>query len=149
MNEFTQADTSAPQGLSPEERRPLTEGARAWSIMKTRFVALNVIAVAVLLAGLTTNARAISIRNARGAILERKSLSGTVSHVDQKRHSFTLTWRGRGMLKMERYWPSYQEEYQVTDGTVYKNGSWAKIEKGTHLRIAGRSYVATLVEFTK
>jgi hypothetical protein len=53
------------------------------------------------------------------------------------------------MLKMERYWPSYQEEYQVTEGTVYKNGSWAKIEKGTHLRIAGHSYVATLVEFTK
>jgi hypothetical protein len=117
--------------------------------MKTRFAALNSIAVAILLAGSTTNAPAISIRNPRGAILERKSLSGTVSHVDQKRHSFTLTWRGRGMLKMERYWPSYQEEYQVTDGTVYKNGSWAKIEKGIHLRIAGHSYVATLVEFTK
>jgi hypothetical protein len=24
------------------------------------------------------------------------------------------------MLKMEQYWPSYQEEYQVTDSTVYK-----------------------------
>jgi len=72
-----------------------------------------------------------------------------VSQVNQKRRSFTLTWRGKGMLKMERYWPSYQEEYEVTDGTVYKNGSWAKIQKGVHLRIAGQSYVATLVEFTK
>jgi hypothetical protein len=61
---------------------------RERSIMKNRFAALNPIAVAVLLAGLMTNAPAISIRNARGAILERKSLSGTVSHVDQKRHSF-------------------------------------------------------------
>jgi hypothetical protein len=103
MNELTQADTSAPHGLSPEEGRPPTAGMRARSVMKNRFAALNPIAVAVLLAGLMTNAPAISIRNARGAILERKSLSGTVSHVDQKRHSFTLTWRGRGMLKMERY----------------------------------------------
>ena len=53
------------------------------------------------------------------------------------------------MLKMERYWPSYQEDYQVTDSTLYKNGSWADIQKGVHVRIAGRSYEATFVEFTK
>jgi hypothetical protein len=42
---------------------------------------------------------------------------------------------------MERYWPSYPEEYQVTEGTVNKNGSWAKIEK--------EITYATLVELTK
>jgi hypothetical protein len=149
MNEPTYADTSAPEGLRPEERRALTAGIHAWSVLKTRFTALNLIAVATLLAGSMTNAPAISIRNSRGAILERKSLSGTVSHVDQKRRSFTLTWRGKGLLKMERYWPSYEEEYQVTAGTVYRNGSWDKMQKGVHVRIAGQSYVATFVEFTK
>jgi hypothetical protein len=107
--------------------------------MKSRFAALNLMAIAILFAGSTTNASAISIRNARGAILERKSLSGTVSHVDQERRSFTLTWRGKGLLKMERYWPNSEEEYQVTEGTVYKNGSWAKMQKGVHVRIAGQS----------
>jgi hypothetical protein len=149
MNELTQADPGARQGLSPEERNALTAGIRARSVLKTSFAVPNVVAVALLLAGPLTNAHAISIRNARGAILERRSLSGTVSHVDQKRRSFMLTWRGKGMLKMERYWPSYEEEYQVTVGTVYKNGSWAKMQKGIHLRIAGHSYVATFVEFTK
>jgi hypothetical protein len=127
----------------------LTAGRRARSVVKTRVVAANLIAIAILLAGSMTNAPAISIRNSRGAILEKRSLSGTVSHVDQKRRSFTLTWRGKGLLKMERYWPIYEEEYQVTEGTVYKNGSWARMQKGVHLRIAGRSYVATFVEFTK
>jgi tetratricopeptide (TPR) repeat protein len=116
--------------------------------MKSPFAALRLIAVATLLAGSITNAPAIAIRNPNGAVIELKYLSGTVSRVDQSRHSFTLTWKGKGMLKMERYWPSYQEDYQVTDGTVYKNGSWANMQKGSHVRIAGHSYVATFVEFT-
>jgi tetratricopeptide (TPR) repeat protein len=116
--------------------------------MKIRFTALKLIAVAMLPAGLITNAPAIAIRNARGAVIEVGSLSGTVSRVDQSRHGFTVTWKGKGMLKMERYWPSYQEDYQVTDSTVYKNGSWANMQNGSHVRIAGHSYVATFVEFT-
>jgi tetratricopeptide (TPR) repeat protein len=116
--------------------------------MKSPFAALKLLAVAILLAGSITNAPAIAIRNATGVVIEVGYLSGTVSHVDQSRHSFTLTWKGKGMLKMEGYWPSYQEDYQVTDSTVYKNGSWANMQKGSHVRIAGHSYVATLVEFT-
>jgi tetratricopeptide (TPR) repeat protein len=115
--------------------------------MKSPFAALRFIAVAILLAGSITNAPAIAIRNPNGVVIEVGHLSGTVSRVDQSRHSFTLTWQGKGMLKMERYWPSYQEDYQVTDGTVYKNGSWANMQKGSHVLIAGHSYVATLVEF--
>jgi tetratricopeptide (TPR) repeat protein len=116
--------------------------------MKSPFAALKLIAVAILLAGSITNAPAIAIRNARGAVIEVGYLSGTVSRVDQSRHGFTLTWKGKGMLKMERYWPSYQEDYQVTDSTVYKHGSWANMQKGSHVRIAGHSYVAAFVEFT-
>jgi tetratricopeptide (TPR) repeat protein len=89
-----------------------------------------------------------SIRNPIGAVIEVGYLSGTVSRVDQSRRSFTLTWKGKGMLKMERYWPGYQEDYQVPDGTVYKNGSWASMQNGSQVRIAGNSYVATIVEFT-
>jgi tetratricopeptide (TPR) repeat protein len=110
--------------------------------------ALKFIAVAILLAESVTNAAAIAIRNARGAVIEVGYLSGTVIRVDQNRHGFTITWKGKGMLKMERYWPSYQEDYQVTDSTVYKNGSWANMQNGSHVRIAGHSYVATFVEFT-
>jgi len=117
--------------------------------MKSPFAALNLITVAILLAGSMSNALAIGFRNRNGAVIEIGNISGTVSHVDQNRHSFTLTWRGKGMLKMERYWPSYREDYHVTDGTVYKNGSWANIQKGIYLRIVGHSYVATFVEFTK
>jgi Flp pilus assembly protein TadD len=116
--------------------------------MKNPFAALKLIAVAIFLAGSITNAPAIGIRNPMGAVIEVGYLSGTVSRLDQSRRSFTLTWKGKGMLKMERYWPSYQEDYQVTDGTVYKNGSWASMHNGSHVRIAGNSYVATIVEFT-
>jgi tetratricopeptide (TPR) repeat protein len=116
--------------------------------MKSPFASLKLIAFAILLAGSITNARAIAIRNATGVIIEVDYLSGTVSRVDQSGHGFTVTWKGKGMLKMERYWPSYQEDYQVTDSTVYKNGSWANMQKGSHVRIAGHSYVATFVEFT-
>ena len=116
--------------------------------MKSPFASFKLIAFAILLAGTITNAPAIAIRNATGVVIEVGYLSGTVSRVDQSRHGFTVTWKGKGMLKMERYWPSYQEDYQVTDSTVYKNGSWANMQKGSHVRIEGHSYVATFVEFT-
>jgi hypothetical protein len=98
--------------------------------MKSPFAGLKLIAAAILLAGSITNAPAIAIRNPRGAVIEVGHLSGTVSRVDESRHSFTITWQGKVMLKMERSWPSYLEDYQVTDGTVYKNGSWANLQKG-------------------
>src|SRR5580704_11736248 len=116
--------------------------------MKSSFASLKLIAVAILLARSVTNAPAIAIRNATGVVIEVGYPSGTVSRVDQSRHGFTVTWKGKGMLKMERYWPSYQEDYQVTDSTVYENGSWASMQKGSYVRIAGHSYVATFVEFT-
>jgi hypothetical protein len=116
--------------------------------MKSPFASFQLIAFAILLAGTITNAPAIAIRNTTGVVIEVGYLSGTVSRVDQSRRGFTVTWKGNGMLKRERYWPSYQEDYQVTDRTVYKNGSWANMQKVSHVRIAGHSYVATFVEFT-
>jgi hypothetical protein len=114
--------------------------------MKLGLVYPKLIALAILLAGSLTTARAINIRNREGKIIEVANISGTVSRVDPARHTFTLTWKNKSMLKMERYWPSYQEDYQVTDATIYKNGSWANVQKGTRINIAGRGYVATLVQ---
>jgi hypothetical protein len=80
-------------------------------------------------------------------MIEYGSLTGVLKHVNISKHKFTLTWKGKGALKMERYWPSYQEEYQVTDATIYKNGSLAKMQDGARVRISGRSYTASVVEF--
>jgi hypothetical protein len=115
--------------------------------MKTRFAALLVATVAVLLAGSLTDSRAIGITNTQGRMIELGSLTGVVSHVDLSKHKFTLTWKGKGTLKMERYWPSYREEYVLTDSTVYKNGSLAKLQNGARVRITGRSYTASVVQF--
>jgi hypothetical protein len=115
--------------------------------MKTRFAALLVATVAVLLAGSLTDSRAIGITNTQGRMIELGSLTGVVSHVDLSKHKFTLTWKGKGALKMERYWPSYREEYVLTDSTVYKNGSLAKLQNGVRVRITGRSYTASVVQF--
>jgi tetratricopeptide (TPR) repeat protein len=49
---------------------------------------------------------------------------------------------------MEHYYPSYEDTYMVTEGTVYKNGSWADMKNGAHVRITGHSDVAYTVEFT-
>jgi hypothetical protein len=104
-------------------------------------------AVAVLLAGSMTNVRAIGVTTPQGKMIELGSLTGVVSQVNLSKHKFTLTWKGKGALNMERYWPSYREEYQVTDATVYKNGSLAKMQNGARVRISGRSYTASVVEF--
>jgi hypothetical protein len=115
--------------------------------MKTRFPVLPLAAAAVLLAGTMTHAQAIGIRNREGKVIEVGSLTGTVSHVDVSKHSFTLTWKGKGALKMERYWPSYQEDYKLSDSTVYRNGSLAKLQNGARIRISGPFYTASVVEF--
>ncbi len=114
--------------------------------MLIRFAALKLIAVAILLAGPATNAVAIGFRKTFGNVVETGYLSGTVTHVDPKRHIFTLTWQGKGYHKMEQYFPSFQDDYEVTDNTVYKNGSWASIQKGARVRISGHSFVVSLVE---
>jgi hypothetical protein len=115
--------------------------------MTTHFAALLAASVAVLLAGSLTDGRAIGVTTAQGKMIELESLTGVVSHVDLSRHKFTLTWKGKGALKMERYWPSYREDYRLTDATVYKNGSLAKLQNGTRVRISGRSYTASVVQF--
>jgi hypothetical protein len=117
--------------------------------MKCPFAGLSLIAVTILLLVSLTNAPAIIVRNRIGAVLERDHVSGRVSHLDQKRYSFTLTWQGKGLTKMEHYYFSYEQIYRVTDGTVYKNGSWADLRKGIHVRVTGHSDVADTVEFTK
>ena len=35
----------------------------------------------------------------------------------------------------------------LTDSTVYKNGSLAKLQNGARVRISGRSYTASVVQF--
>jgi hypothetical protein len=91
--------------------------------MKSLFTALKLIVVAILLAGSLTNAPAIMIRKLNGTALEVGYVSGTVGHVDQKQHSFSLRWQGQGLTHMEHHYFSYEETYRVTSVTVYKNGS--------------------------
>jgi hypothetical protein len=116
--------------------------------MKTRLAALPVVTtVAVFLAGPITNVRAIGVQVPSGKVVELGSLSGVVSHVNLNKHTFTLKWQHKGNLAMEHYYPSYQQEYRVTDGTVYKNGAWTTLQNGARIRIVGHSFVATEVQF--
>ena len=115
--------------------------------MKDQFGALS-LAVAIFLAGSIAKAPAIMIRKLNGTTVEVKSLYGTVTHVDQNRRSFTLQWQLKGLLPMEHFYPSYEDTYRVTEGTVYKNGSWAEMKTGIRVRITGHSDVADTVEFT-
>jgi tetratricopeptide (TPR) repeat protein len=108
--------------------------------------ALN-LAVAILFAGSIAKAPAIVIHKLNGTEVEVGYVSGTVSNVDQDRHSFTLRWQGKGLTKMEHYYFSYDQAFRVTDGTVYKNGSWADMKKGIRVRITGHSDVADTIEF--
>jgi len=108
----------------------------------------SLVAIAILLMGSTSKAPAIMIRKLNGTTVEVNTLYGTVTHVDQNQRSFTLHWQLKGLTAMERYYPSYEDTYRVTEGTVYKNGSWADMKNGTHVRISGRSDVADNVEFT-
>jgi tetratricopeptide (TPR) repeat protein len=115
--------------------------------MKNQFAALS-LAVAIIFAGLVAKAPAIMIRKLNGTTVEVSALFGTVTHVDQNRRSFTLHWQLKGLLPMEHYYPSYEDTYRVTEGTVYKNGSWANVKNGAYVRITGHSDVADTVEFT-
>jgi tetratricopeptide (TPR) repeat protein len=116
--------------------------------MKRPFSALNLVALAILFAGSLTNAPAIMIRKLNGTALEVGYISGTVGHVEQKQHSFSLRWQGKGLTQMEHHYFSYEETYRITGGTVYKNGSWADMKNGIRVRITGHSDVADTVEFT-
>jgi len=116
--------------------------------VKNHFAPLNLIAVVTLLVGLVTSTQAITIKKPYGNVLDVPFVSGTVTHVDQTRRSFTLHWQLKGLLPMEHYYPSYENTYRVTEGTVYKNGSWANMKNGTYVRITGHSDVADTVEFT-
>jgi hypothetical protein len=114
--------------------------------MKTYLSYHKLIALGILLATSITSAHAINIRNREGKVIELANLTGTVTRIDQARHTFTLTWKNKRTLKMERYWPSYSEDYSTTGATVYKNGSWATVQKGTRIKISGPGYVASLVQ---
>jgi len=116
--------------------------------MKGPFATLDLITVAILVAGSMTNAPAIIIRKLNGTTVEVGSVSGSVTRVDQGRHTFTIRWQGKGLTKMEYYYFSNEQTYRVTDSTVYKNGSWANMTNGIVVRITGHSNVADTVEFT-
>jgi hypothetical protein len=68
-------------------------------IIKT-FASLKLIAFVILLTGSITNAPAIATRNATGVVTEVGYLSDTVSRADQSRQDFTVTWKGKGTLKI-------------------------------------------------
>jgi hypothetical protein len=114
--------------------------------MKHRLAPPKLIALGILVAGSLTTGQAIDIRNREGRVIEFASLTGTVTRVDQARHTFTLTWKNKSTLKMERYWPSYSEDYSTTASTIYENGSWGSVQKGTRIKISGPGYVASLVQ---
>jgi hypothetical protein len=114
--------------------------------MKHHLTSPKLLALAMVFGGSLTTAHAINIRNREGRVIELASLTGTVTRVDQTRHTFTLTWKNKSTLKMERYWPSYSEDYATSANTVYKNGSWATVQKGTRIKISGPGYVASLVQ---
>ena len=116
--------------------------------MKNRFAPFNLIAIAILLAVSIAKAPAIIIRKPFGNTVEVPYVSGKVTHVDQDRRSFTVHWQSKGLFPMEHYYPSYEDTYRVTEGTVYKNGSWADMKTGIRVRITGHSDVADTVEFT-
>jgi tetratricopeptide (TPR) repeat protein len=115
--------------------------------MKDQYCAFS-LAVAIFLAGSIAKAPAIMIRKLNGTAMEVGFVSGTVSHVDQNQHSFTLHWQGKGFSKMGYRYYSYEGAYRVTDRTVYKNGSWADMKSGIRVQITGHSDVADTVEFT-
>jgi hypothetical protein len=73
--------------------------------MKTYLSYHKLIALGILLATSITSAHAINIRNREGKVIELANLTGTVTRIDQARHTFTLTWKNKRTLKMERYWP--------------------------------------------
>jgi hypothetical protein len=118
-------------------------------LAKRSSAALHLIAAAMLLTGSMTNAPGIMVRNRNGAAVERGHVSGRVGRLDQNGHSFTLSWQGKGLTKMEYYHFSYEQTYRVTEGTIYQNGSWADMKKGIRVRIRGHADVADTVEFTK
>ena len=48
---------------------------------------------------------------------------------------------------MEHRYVSVEWTFSVTDGTVYKNGSWADLKPGAHVVVTGHSTVADTVQF--
>jgi|HubBroStandDraft_6_1064221.scaffolds.fasta_scaffold1060262_1 hypothetical protein len=98
--------------------------------MKHRLVSPKLIVLGILVAGPLTTGHAINIRNREGKVIELANLTGTVTRVDQARHTFTLTWKNKSTLKMERYWPSYSEDYSTTAATIYKKWFLGQCPKG-------------------
>ena len=58
------------------------------------------------------------IRKLSGTWLEVSFVSGTVGHVDQRQHSFSLRWQSNKLTGMEYHYFSYEETYRVMDGTL-------------------------------
>ncbi len=119
-----------------------------WVTLKPLEPVARVIAVATILAAFITPSPAIIVHTLNGAAVEVRYFSGTVTHVDQRRRTFALTWQGKGLTKMGYYHPSFEETYRVTDSTAYKGGSWANVTKGVMVRVTCHSDVADTVEFT-
>jgi tetratricopeptide (TPR) repeat protein len=115
--------------------------------MKSLSTIHTLVAAALLLLGSSTTAPAITVLGWNGSPFEMRYISGRLTHVDQDRHSFTLEWKGPVPTKMEYFQLSFEQTYRVADGTVYKNGSWADMKNGAHVRITGHSNVADSLEF--
>jgi tetratricopeptide (TPR) repeat protein len=116
--------------------------------MKNSFSGLKLVGIAIVFASLLPNAHAITVQKLNGTALEVGYVAGTVGHVDQKQHSFSLRSQGKGLTQMEHHYFSYEETYRVTGNTVYKNGSWADMKNGILVRITGHADLADTVAFT-
>ena len=85
--------------------------------------------VALLLFGSMSVTLAIppAFLGGRGQILNRTSISGEVTHVDQNARTFKVHWGRR---------TSYEATFNTTEKTTYVSGSWTNLKNGIHVKVA-------------
>jgi hypothetical protein len=109
--------------------------------MKRFPVICTLITVALLLLWPIQPVRALTFTNPMGGVQHANEISGTVISVNQRARSLALRWT-MGTS-------SYEQTFVVREATIYKNGSWADIKKGVHVKIEGKSDAVDTVEFAK
>jgi len=74
---------------------------RAGKLIGSVVPVIRVIAIATILARFITPTPAIMVRLPSGAAVEVRYFLGTVTHVDQNRRTFAVSWQGKGPTKMD------------------------------------------------
>jgi hypothetical protein len=85
--------------------------------------------VALLLFGSMSVAPAIPpafLSKKNGKFIDRKSISGEVTHVDQNARTFKVHWLSRG--------GSWEATVNTTEKTTYVSGSWTDMKKGIQVK---------------